>query len=139
MLKKIKKSNCDKIQKLELRQILIHEEHFDTLTNDEIFSGQRFAILQCLMVISISMSMSIIIPISFFSYISISIINIKLVFKFVGREKPELIGSVLKLFIAYESYGWQLESQILNSKGTNRISQWRLSLGNGISNWFLGF
>ena len=43
----------------------------------------------------------------------------------------ELIGSVLKLFILYKRYGWQLESQFSTTKGENWISQRRHSLGKG--------
>ena len=58
---KLKNSNCDKTQKLKLQQNLKYDKsqfmrrknfkkvlkyyYFDTLTTDEMFSGQRFAIL----------------------------------------------------------------------------------------------
>ena len=45
------------------------------------------------------------ISISIFIYISISIIIFSLVVQFVEGEEPELIESVLKLFIVYERYG----------------------------------
>ena len=40
-----------------------------------------------------------------------------------------LIGSVLKLLIVYERYGWQQGAQISTSKGENWISQRHHSLG----------
>ena len=56
-----------------------------------------------------------------------------LVVKHAGGEKPELIGSVLKLSIVYKRYGWQPESQISTTEGENWISQRRHSLGGGKS------
>ena len=79
---------------------------------------------------------------------SISIITIhlhhlfSLVFKHAVGQKPEPIGSVLKLSIVYERYGWQPESQISTTEGANWISQRRHSIGRGKSRsqkMFLGF
>ena len=87
------------------------------------------------------MSNSIIIFIFTFIYISISIIIFSLVIQFAGGKEPELIRSVLKLFIVYERYGWEPESQISTTEGANWISQRRHSLGRGKScsqkiSWF---
>ena len=79
------------------------------------------------------MSISIIIFISNFIYLSISIIIFSLVVKYAAGEKPEPIGSVLKLSIVYERYSWQPESQISTTKGANWIYQRRHSLGRGRS------
>ena len=57
----------------------------------------------------------------------------RLFIKFAGGEEPELIGSVLKLFIMYERYGLQPYSQISTTEGANWISQRRHSLGRGKS------
>ena len=80
-----------------------------------------------------SIFISIIISISILIYISIFIIIFSVVVNYPGGEEPELMGSVLELFIWYKRNRLQLDLEISTTKGTNWIFQRRHSLGRGKS------